>query len=169
MKVEKRGMIMSTSITAQALNQMGITNWVRREIPYVGNKPEKSRSLDAAYDLRAKAAGYVPPGERVAVETGTQVGIPEGYVGLVCPRSGLALRHGITVLNSPGVVDPGYTGDVSVILHNTSKVNFHFAEGDRIAQLLVFKPEQITFAHGLGVAAAMTERGDEGFGSSGVK
>lgn len=135
-------------------------------IPYMGSEPKKTRPEDAAYDLRAVESGIVPSGEIRLVKSGTQLGIPEGYVGLVCSRSGLATRSGVYVLNAPGIVDPGYTGDVGIILNNVGTEEFVFSQGDRIAQLMIIKTADVRFEHALGKVA---DRGDQGFGSSGLK
>ena len=136
-------------------------------IKYRGNKPEKQRSQDAAFDLRAQRSGILPPGTRGLVETGTHVAIPEGYVGLVCSRSGLAYKFGVFVLNAPGIVDSDYIGDVGVILENTGKEAFFFEEGDRIAQLLIMETPDVKFSKSQKELTSSV-RGENGFGSSGV-
>lgn len=137
------------------------------EVKYRGNKPEKQRKEDAAYDLRANHEGFIPPGCRALVSTGTQVAVPQGMAGLVLPRSGLALKNGITVLNAPGLIDPDYVGDVGVILHNTDKHTFYYEQGDRIAQLMFVDtpPTKLVKSQ---KKLASSVRGDSGFGSSGV-
>ena len=137
------------------------------EIKYVGNKPEKQRSQDAAFDLRAVDDGYVPPGTRKLVATGTKVAIPEGYVGMVCSRSGLALRMGVSVANAPGIVDPDYIGDVGVILENHGRESFYYDKGDRIAQLLIIEVPGVKFSKSQKQLKSSV-RGGDGFGSSGV-
>ena len=122
---------------------------------------------DAGLDLYAAEAATLGPGERASVGTGIAVEIPEGHAGLVLPRSGLAARHGIALVNAPGLIDSGYRGEVRVLLLNTDRAEpFEIAPGDRIAQLLV-----TPFAAGRPVEAAelrgSSERGDGGFGSSG--
>lgn len=136
-------------------------------VPFRGPEPTKGRPQDAAYDLRSAEDIFIGPGKRALVSTGLQVAIPDGMVGMVCPRSGLALNHGITVLNAPGIVDPGYTGDVGVVLYNTSNVAYAIFKGDRIAQLMVVQTQPITFAT-TSEALEASERGEQGFGSSGV-
>lgn len=136
-------------------------------IKYRGNKPERQRKQDAAFDLRAGGYGVIPPGTHQLVKTGTKVAIPEGYVGLVCSRSGLANRFGVAVKNSPGIVDPDYTGDVGVILENSGKEAFFYAEGDRIAQLLILESPEVMFSKSQKELTSSV-RGDNGFGSSGV-
>jgi dUTP pyrophosphatase len=100
------------------------------------------------------------------MKTGIKIAIPYGYVGLVHPRSGLAMKQGVTVLNAPGTIDSGYRGEVGVLLHNTSNVDVYVTPGDRIAQLVVQKVETVEFNK----VDALTEsdRGEGGFGSTGV-
>ena len=121
---------------------------------------------DAGLDLRSTIEYDLQPFERVAVPTGVAVAIPEGYAGLIIPRSGLAVKHGISIVNAPGLVDSGYRGELRVTLVNLDAHNtFHIGVGDRIAQIM-FAP----FAHALlqGVQSLdETERGAKGFGSSG--
>lgn len=137
------------------------------EVKYQGNKPEKQRKQDAAYDLRAQSKGVIPPGTHKLVRTGTQVAVPEGYVALVCSRSGLANKFGVAVKNSPGIVDPDYIGDVGVILENAGKEAFFYDEGDRIAQLLFLQVADVKLAKSQKELTSSV-RGDKGFGSSGV-
>jgi dUTP pyrophosphatase len=107
----------------------------------------------------------ISAGERMLVPTGVKIAMPDGYVGLVHPRSGLAAKHGITVLNSPGTVDAGYRGEIMVTLLNTSSEDFAIEIGDRIAQLLFQKVERARFV----AVGELPEssRGESGFGSSG--
>jgi dUTP pyrophosphatase len=127
--------------------------------------PTRSRPGDAGYDLRAVARVRIPQGGRRLVGTGVAVAIPPGVAGLVTPRSGLALEHGITVLNSPGLVDPNYRGELKVTLHNGGERAFTVEPHDRIAQLLLVP----YWAPELQVVDALpeTERGAAGWGSSG--
>jgi dUTP pyrophosphatase len=124
-----------------------------------------ARDGDAGADLHASEGGYVPSGGHVLMKTGIKIAIPYGYVGLVHPRSGLAMKQGVTVLNAPGTIDSGYRGEVGVLLHNTSAVDVYVAPGDRIAQLVVQKVETVEFNK----VDALTEsdRGEGGFGSTG--
>lgn len=128
--------------------------------------PARAHAGDAGLDLCACEAAHIGPGERWSVGTGIAVEIPEGYAGLVLPRSGLARDHGIGLVNSPGLIDAGYRGEVRVLLFNTDPAEtFRVEPGDRIAQLLVTPvglPEPVE-AEALGDSA----RGDDGFGSSG--
>lgn len=137
------------------------------EVKYRGTKPEKGRKQDAAFDLRAARKGLVPPGTRLLVETGTQIVVPEGHVALVCSRSGLAMKFGVSVVNSPGIVDPDYIGDVGVILENNGSETFFFEKGDRIAQLLFLQVADVKLSKSQKELAS-AERGVKGFGSSGV-
>ena len=123
---------------------------------------------DAGADLRSRVDFTLNPGERALVPTGLALALPEGYVGLVHPRSGLAVKHGITIVNAPGTVDSGYRGEIMVTLLNTDPTKpFQIKRGDRIAQLVIQRYEQANFV----VVAELdeTERGVSGFGSSGLK
>ncbi len=129
--------------------------------------PERANEGDAGMDLRAAEGARIGPGQRVSVGTGLAIETPEGWAGLVLPRSGLALKNGIALVNSPGLIDPGYRGEIRVLLLNTdANAEFRVAEGDRIAQLLLtpFSTAQPVEASGLGASA----RGEGGFGSSGT-
>jgi len=128
--------------------------------------PTRAHEGDAGLDLYACEAAHLGPGERWSVATGIAVEIPHGHAGLVLPRSGLAREHGITVVNSPGLIDSGYRGEIGVLLLNTDPAEiFRIEPGDRIAQLVIVPvglAEPIE-AEGLGGSA----RGGGGFGSSG--
>ena len=129
--------------------------------------PARAREGDAGLDLTSCEAASIGPGERAAVGTGIAVEIPEGHAGLVVPRSGLALRHGLSVVNAPGVIDAGYRGEVRVILLNTDLEHaFTVEPGMRIAQLLVV-PALVVDVVEVGDLTE-TVRGESGFGSSGV-
>jgi dUTP pyrophosphatase len=132
-----------------------------------GFEPVYAKPGDAGADLRSTKALTVPAGARVMVPTGVSLALPEGYVGLVHPRSGLAAKHGITVLNTPGTIDAGYRGEILVILFNSSETDFEVAVGDRIAQLLIQTVERARFVPVEKLPE--TERGETGFGSSGRK
>jgi dUTP pyrophosphatase len=99
--------------------------------------PERTRPGDAGYDLRAVEPFSLPPGARAVVPTGVAVAIPEGAAGLVVPRSGLAAKHGLSVVNGPGLIDPTYRGEVKVVLVNLGAEPYEGEAGDRIAQLLL--------------------------------
>jgi dUTP pyrophosphatase len=127
--------------------------------------PMRTRPGDAGYDLRATERISIPPAGRRLVGTGVAIALPEGVAGLVTPRSGLAIEHGITLLNAPGLIDPNYRGEIKVILHNAGDSRYTVEIGDRVAQLLLVP----YLAPGLQVVDALdaTERGANGFGSSG--
>jgi dUTP pyrophosphatase len=127
--------------------------------------PLYAKPGDAGADLRASHDAVIPAGERMLIKTGCSLALPGGYVGLVHPRSGLALNHGITVLNSPGTIDAGYRGEIMVTLFNSSKEDFSISVGDRIAQLLI---QQVIKADFIRVQSLpQSDRGDSGYGSSG--
>lgn len=130
-----------------------------------GFEPSYAKPGDAGADLRSTAELKLLAGARALVPTGIRIAMPNGYVGLVHPRSGLAVKHGITVLNAPGTIDAGYRGEVMVPLLNTSNEDFLISRGDRIAQLVFQKVEIARFIP----VAELPEssRGDTGFGSSG--
>jgi dUTP pyrophosphatase len=122
---------------------------------------------DAGLDLAAVEPATLTPGERRTVGTGLAVAIPPGYAGFVQPRSGLAHRHGVTVVNAPGLIDSGYRGEVRVVLLNTDpRVPFTVRPGDRIAQLVVLAVPPLEVQEVADLPAAT--RGEGGFGSSGV-
>jgi dUTP pyrophosphatase len=127
--------------------------------------PARAYAGDAGLDLAACERHEIGPGERVLVGTGIAVAIPDGHAGLVTPRSGLAAEHGITIVNTPGLVDAGYRGELRVILHNTDREPFVVEPGMRIAQLVVVGLPAVELRE---VAALPgSERGTGGFGSSG--
>jgi dUTP pyrophosphatase len=129
--------------------------------------PSRARLGDAGLDLTACEGATLAPGERAAVGTGVAVEIPEGHAGLVVPRSGFALRHGLSLVNTPGVIDAGYRGEVRVVLLNTDREHaFTVEPGMRIAQLLVVPAIAVDVVE-VGELTA-SERGTGGFGSSGV-
>jgi dUTP pyrophosphatase len=128
--------------------------------------PTRAHEGDAGLDLHACESAHIGPGERWSVGTGIAVEIPAGHAGLVLPRSGLAREHGITVVNSPGLIDSGYRGEIGVLLLNTDPAEvFRIAPGDRIGQLVV---APIASAEPVEVSGlAGSARGEGGFGSSG--
>ena len=128
--------------------------------------PTRAHEGDAGLDLYAADAATIAPGERASVGTGIAVEIPDGFAGLVLPRSGLAARHGIALVNAPGLIDSGYRGEVRVLLLNTDRSeSFTVSPGDRIAQLVL---TPVAGAEAIEVRAlAATARGEGGFGSSG--
>ena len=128
--------------------------------------PARAHDGDAGLDLYACEAAHLGPGERWSVGTGVAVEIPEGHAGLVLPRSGLARDHGIALVNSPGLIDAGYRGEVRVLLLNTDPANvFRVEPGERIAQLAI---APVALAEPVEVESlAESARGEGGFGSSG--
>ena len=123
---------------------------------------------DAGLDLASVEEAVLAPGERRTVATGLAVAIPPGHAGFVQPRSGLASRHGITVVNSPGLIDAGYRGELRVVLLNTDLDEpFHIHPGDRIAQLVVLALPRITVTEADDLPPS--ERAERGFGSSTVR
>jgi dUTP pyrophosphatase len=129
--------------------------------------PSQARAGDAGLDLLARSDVILEPaGGRALVPTGLALELRDGYAGLVLPRSGLALRHGVTCLNAPGLIDPGYRGEVGVILVNTDPTQqYQVHRGDRVAQLLVVSFETVRLLSAASLAES--ERGDGGFGHTG--
>jgi len=128
--------------------------------------PSRAHDGDAGLDLHASEPAHIGPGERWQVGTGIAVEIPAGHAGLVLPRSGLARRHGISLVNAPGLVDSGYRGEIKVLLLNNDPAEvFRIAPGDRIAQLLVTPFAAVEPVES--EALSETDRGENGFGSSG--
>ena len=131
--------------------------------------PKYAEDGDAGMDLRAyiESPVIIQPMERALIPTGLYIALPNGYEAQVRPRSGLALKHGITVLNTPGTVDSKYRGEIGIILINMGKVPFKVENGDRVAQIVFKKVETATFIETDELPD--TERGEEGFGHTGVK
>jgi dUTP pyrophosphatase len=130
--------------------------------------PARTRPGDAGYDLRAAERFTLWPGQRATVGTGIALALPPGVAGLVVPRSGLAARHGLSVVNGPGLVDPNYRGEVRVVLVNLGDDAFEGRVGDRIAQLLLvpyLTPEVVAVD---ALPLSPDDRGELGFGSSGT-
>jgi dUTP pyrophosphatase len=128
--------------------------------------PTRAYDGDAGLDLHAAHSATLRPGERASVGTGIAVAIPSGHAGLVLPRSGLALRHGIALVNAPGLIDEGYRGELRVLLLNTDReLAFEIAAGDRIAQLLVVAAAALEVVEVAQLGASA--RAARGFGSSG--
>jgi dUTP pyrophosphatase len=138
---------------------------VRRVSP-VATLPRRSYDGDAGLDLRAAEAAVIAPGERASVGTGLAIEVPAGHAALVLPRSGLAARHGIALVNAPGLIDSGYRGELRVLLLNTDRdASFEVEPGERIAQLVLVRveaPEPVEVEE-----LAASERAERGFGSSG--
>ena len=136
-----------------------------------GNQPlpKYQTSQSAGMDLRANidAPILIKPLDRKLIPTGLRIALPEGYEAQIRPRSGLTIKNGITIINTPGTIDPDYTGDVGVILVNISNEDFVVQPGDRIAQMVINKFEQAEFE----VVEELdeTERGEGGYGHTGIK
>ncbi|NLE22871.1 MAG: dUTP diphosphatase [Actinobacteria bacterium] len=129
--------------------------------------PERAYEHDAAWDLCAAEDAVLPPLSRATVGTGIALGLPPHLAALTLPRSGLASRHGISIVNAPGLIDPGYRGEIRIILLNTDReATFRVSAGDRIAQLLFLPLTPVS----LSVVESLddTHRGERGFGSSGT-
>ena len=127
--------------------------------------PAKAHPGDAAVDLVAREGGKLEPGERLLVPTGIAVAIPPGHGGLVTPRSGLAARHGLSVVNGPGLIDSGYRGEIKVILVNLGTETFAFDRGERIAQLMIVPVPDVEYVEVSDLPESA--RGLGGFGSTG--
>ena len=129
--------------------------------------PKYAKGGDAGADIVSRIDVTLAPGERTLVPTGISIALPDGYVALVHPRSGLAIKHGVTMVNAPGTVDAGYRGELQVILINhdlTESVSFK--KGDRIAQLVIQKVERAQFVEVADLPGS--ERATGGFGSTGA-
>jgi len=130
--------------------------------------PSYAKPGDAGADLTCRVDVTLKPGERALVPTGISIALPNGYVALVHPRSGLAIKHGVTMVNSPGTVDAGFRGELQIILINHDpKEEVSFKAGDRIAQLVIQKVERAEFIEVTQLPGS--DRGSGGFGSTGGK
>ena len=131
--------------------------------------PKYATEQSAGMDLRANIDEQIviQPMQRLLIGTGLHIALPKGYEAQIRPRSGLALKHGITVLNSPGTIDADYRGEIGVLLVNLSDKDFVINDGERIAQMVIARHEQAQFA--LVEALDETERGEGGYGHTGVK
>jgi dUTP pyrophosphatase len=139
----------------------------RRLVPEAG-MPERAHLGDAGYDLRSVQRADLAPGARALVRTGISIAIPEGYAGLVLPRSGLAVKHGISLVNTPGLIDSGYRGEIRVpLINHDRKETFLIEEGTRIAQLVLVRAAAAFFAEVEFLESAADGRSEGGFGSSG--
>ena len=130
-------------------------------------RPFKEHESDAAYDLKSTEGYMLKPGERKVFSAGFRMELPSGYEAQIRPRSGNALKKGLSVLNSPGTIDSNYRGEVGVILFNASQETIQIKRGDKIAQMVINKlPEvRLEFVHELNME---TDRGENGFGSTGI-
>lgn len=137
-----------------------------RRLSEAARPPAQAHDGDAGFDLYAAESATIAPGERASVGTAIAVAIPEGLAGLVVPRSGIAVRHGISLVNAPGLIDAGYRGELRVLLLNTDRDEpFRVDPGDRIAQLVLVKVEAPRLEES--ETLDETTRGAGGFGSSG--
>lgn len=128
--------------------------------------PRYQHEGDAGFDLSSRLDLVLEPGERATIPTGIALAIPQGFAGFVLPRSGLASRHGIALVNSPGLIDSGYRGEIAVVIINTDKREpFHIKRGDRIAQLVLQRIDEATVLQVDELDE--TSRGAGGFGSTG--
>jgi dUTP pyrophosphatase len=129
--------------------------------------PDRATAGASGFDLRAIERHILSPGNRKLIPTGWKIEISPGWEGQIRPRSGLALKHGITVLNAPGTIDSDYRGEVGAILYNASETNFVIESGERIAQLVICPvwTGQLMLVEEL----SETERGEQGYGSTGIK
>lgn len=134
-----------------------------------GEPPYRQHELDAGFDLCAAEDLELRPGFRCFMPTKTTgIAIPPGHVGMVCSRSGIAMTHGVFVLNAPGIIDAGYRGPVVVILQNSGPQVFKIEPGKRIAQLLIMPLTQVMLVHTDKLPPPLDSRDTDGFGSTGV-
>ena len=138
-------------------------------VRFVGNKPRRQHPGDAGFDLinGEDDAFLIDKGATQFIRTGTKIALPWWTVGLVCSRSGLAKNHGIHVLNSPGVIDPSYRGEIGVVLHNAGSEPYIVTHGERIAQLVIVPTLRFEFEYDEEFVEDDTHRGPRGFGSTG--
>lgn len=129
--------------------------------------PSYATPLSAGMDLRANEYCLLYPGQRALIKTGLFIELPEGYEAQIRSRSGLAFKHGIMVLNSPGTIDADYRGEIGIILYNSSTDPFEINIGDRIAQMVISRCEQVKWKEVAELSS--TERGEGGFGSTKIK
>lgn len=133
-------------------------------------EPAQAHAGDAGYDLRSVEEVSLEPGRRALVRTGISVAIPDGYAGLVLPRSGLAVRHGISLINAPGLIDSGYRGEIQVpLINHDREATFEVEVGMRIAQLVLVRAAGADFVEVELLEEASDGRGEGGFGSSGTE
>jgi len=139
------------------------------DIPIIASQPPSyAHPGDAGADLVSAETLRLEPGQRALVGTGVRIALPEGYAAFVVPRSGLAAKHGITIVNAPGTVDAGYRGEIKVALLNTDAESaYDIARGDRIAQLIIMPVQQARFIPVDELPDS--SRGDGGFGSTGYQ
>jgi len=132
--------------------------------------PARQTVGSAGFDLHANISAVIRKGERVLVPTGIKIALPFGYEAQIRPRSGLALKHGVTVLNTPGTVDADYRGELKVLLINLGNEDFHINRGDRIAQMVIAKVEMVSFTLiNADKELPDSQRGVGGYGSTGLR
>jgi dUTP pyrophosphatase len=149
-----------------ARNQPGSVEVLIRRLDEGLPLPSQAHPGDAGCDLYLTADVDIAPGQRAVVGTGVCIALPDGYAGFVHPRSGLAARHGVTIVNAPGTIDAGYRGEIKVILLNTdTEQTVQFRRGDRIAQLVIQRVERPAFIEVTSLPGS--QRGDGGHGSTG--
>jgi dUTP pyrophosphatase len=130
--------------------------------------PARAHAGDAGYDLRSVDEVSLAPSGRALIRTGISVAIPGGYAGLVLPRSGLAMRHGVAPVNTPGLIDSGYRGEIMVpLINHDREETFRVQRGMRVAQLVLVRAEEVSFSEVETLEAGTDGRGEGGFGSSG--
>lgn len=145
-----------------------MTHELTPEVLITGVEPTYAHPGDAGADLRAASAHVLAPGERALVPTGTSLALPHGFVAYVMPRSGLALRNGIGLVNAPGVIDAGYRGEISVVMINHDlHESFSIEPGDRIAQLVISPVARAVFQPVALLPGSQRDTG--GFGSTGIQ
>ena len=153
--------------TSPQMNDKNFTNplWINYVVSDPELIPHYQTLGSAACDLHASEDVTIKAGRREIVGTGLKLEIPEGFVGQVCPRSGLAVKYGVTVLNAPGIIDSDFRGEIKVILFNSGDQDFELKKGDRIAQLMLTQYFQAVFKSAGDLSS--TQRGEGGFGSTG--
>ena len=139
----------------------------RRLVPEA-RAPARAHAGDAGYDLRSVEPAELRPGGRALVGTGISLALPAGYAGLVLPRSGLAVRHGISLVNAPGLIDSGYRGEIRVpLINHDPEETFRVEPGMRVAQLVLVRVADAAFVEVVNLEESTDGRGEGGFGSSG--
>ena len=137
------------------------------DLPLPAYQTDDAAGLDLVAAVPAGAPVTIAPGERAMIATGIAIALPPGHEGQIRPRSGIALRHGVTVLNSPGTIDADYRGEILVLLINLGNMPFHIRRGERIAQLVISSVATVTLEQA--DKLSITERNDGGFGSTGTQ
>lgn len=134
---------------------------------YNGNQPpDRAHLTDSGYDLISAVDASIPAGQSKIINTGIYLDIPYPLCGMVVSRSGMAAKHGVTVLNSPGIIDPGYHGEIGVLLYNGGTEPYSVSAGDRVAQMVFVNTVTVDFRHTVDTLSG-SDRGNNGFGSTG--